>query len=72
MPYAVHPTFEEPSSLLSGDLEVFKANFAKSIVLFFNEHCRTADNHNDEEADYMPLNYEDLKRYLLVYKMSSI
>lgn len=72
MPYAVHPTFEEPSNLLSGDLDVFKANFAKSVVLFFNEHCRTADNHNDEEADYMPLSYEDLKRYLLVHKMTSI
>lgn len=70
--YTVYPTFKEPSSLLSGDLELFKANFAKNVILFLNKNYRTADEHNNEEADYMPLNYEDLKRYLLVYKMSSI
>lgn len=70
--HCVHPTFTEYSSILSGDLYVFKANFAKSVVLFFNENCRTADNHNDEEDDYLPLNYEDLKRYLLVHNMCAI
>jgi len=71
-PYAVHPTFKKSSNLLSGDSVNFKANFAKSVLLFFNENCRTSDEYDDEEADYMSLNYEDLKRYLLVKKMTII
>lgn len=70
--YGIHPTFEEFSIVDMSGLETFKSNLAKSIVLFFNENHKTADDYNDEESDYMPLNYDDLKRYLLVHTMANI
>lgn len=70
--YAVNPTFHKNCLIENGGLEIFKANLAKSILLFLNEHPISADNHNDNEEDYMSLTYDEIQRYLLVYKMIEI
>lgn len=57
-----HPTFNQYDLIEDGGLDTFKANLAKTVFLFFN----------DTEDDYMQLDYTDMKRYLLVYKMIAI
>lgn len=58
----INPIFLQHSLIEVGGLDIFKANLAKCVFLFFN----------DTEDDYMQLDYTDMKRYLLVYKMESI
>lgn len=57
-----HTIFNQYDIIENGGLDTFKANLAKTVFLFFN----------DTEDDYMQLDYTDMKRYLLVYKMIAI
>lgn len=58
----INPTFLQHGLIETGGLDMFKANLAKSFFLFFN----------DTDDDYMQLDYTDMKRYLLVFKMEAI
>ena len=58
----INPTFFQHGIIEVGGLDTFKANLAKCVFLFFN----------DDEDDYMQLDYTDMKRYLLVFKMEAI
>lgn len=58
----INPTFLEHGIIEVGGLDTFKANLAKSVFLFFN----------DTDDDYMQLDYTDMKRFLLVFKMEYI
>jgi len=58
----INHTFCQHGIIESGGLDPFKANLAKCVFLFFN----------DTEDDYMQLDYIDMKRYLLVFKMEAI
>jgi hypothetical protein len=64
--------FKQQSVIEVGGMTTFKKNLAKCIIFHLNKHHKTSDYYNDDEADYMPLNYDDLKRYLLVHSMVNI
>lgn len=68
----INKTFNQHSIIGTDGLDIFKANLAKSILLFLNENHVLAENHNEIEDDYMSLNYDEIQRYLLVYKMIEI
>ena len=58
----IDPVFCQYGIIESSGLDTFKANLAKCVFLFFN----------DTEDDYIQLDYTDMKRYLLVFKMETI
>lgn len=64
--------FKQRSVIEVGGMTTFKTNLTKCIIFHLNKHHKTSDYYNDDEADYMPLNYDDLKRYLLVHSMVNI
>lgn len=68
--YCKDTFFQVPVILEPTTIDVFKSNYAKSLLFFMNDRYKST--YNDKEEDYMHLNYEDLKRYLLVHTMEKI
>lgn len=63
--YETESTFDSPITLDNDGIDTFKAQFLKCLLIYIN-----SDLYN--EADYLNLNYEDLKKYFLVLEMKEI
>lgn len=67
--YYNNTIFQVGSVLEDDKMDIFKANFAKCILLYFNDN---SDDHNDIIDNYIDLDYSDMKRYLLINEMEKI
>lgn len=63
--YETETAFDVPIPLDKAGVDIFKAQLFKCLLIYIN-----SEQYN--EADYLNLNYEDIKKYFLVLEMKEI
>lgn len=63
--YDTDTAFDHPITLDNIGIEAFKAQFFKCLLIYIN-----SEQYN--EADYINLNYEEIKQYFLILEMKEI
>lgn len=63
--YETETTFDIPIPLNNTGVDIFKTQLFKCLLIYIN-----SEQYN--EADYLNLNYEDIKKYFLVLEMKEI
>lgn len=63
--YETETAFDSPIPLDNAGIDAFKAQFFKCLLIYIN-----SEQYN--EADYLNLNYDDIKKYFLVFEMNAI
>lgn len=64
--------FREFSTLVSGGMDVFKANLVKAVIFYVQTRFSDEKRFEVDIDTYLPLNYAELKQQFLVYQMEVI
>jgi hypothetical protein len=64
--------FREFSTLVSGGMDVFKANLVKAVIFYVQTRFNYEKRFEVDIDNYLPLTYDELKQQFLVYQMEMI
>lgn len=66
------PIFKQSSIIAVGELDVFKANLAKSVLFYLQDRYKNQDNFKVDVEGLLPLTYAQLLQEFLVEQMDRI
>lgn len=70
--YDEEPIFKQSSIVAVGELDVFKANLAKSVLFYLQDRYKYQDNFKVDVEHLISLTYDELLREFLVEYMAKI